>query len=135
LFRGTATNLGSRVPLQEHPATAPYAALVEADSGIATGIDRLTAAYLPNGPALSWRKQGVLKDAGRSDFNQLPPLFDNADEAWSSWMRDLKLGAAKLIVPEAYLRSNGPGAGAAFDTFQEMFVGLSIPGAPDGSLT
>lgn len=135
LFRGTATNLGSRVPLQEHPATVAYASIVDAESGIATGIDRLTAAYLPNGPALAWRKQGVLKDAGRSDFNQLPPLFDNADEAWSSWMRDLKLGAAKLIVPEAYLRSNGPGAGASFDTFQEMFVGLNIPGAPDGSLT
>jgi hypothetical protein len=44
-------------------------------------------------------------------------------------MRDLKLGAGKLIVPEAYLRSNGPGAGASFDLFQEMFVGLQIPGS------
>ncbi|MHA3724330.1 hypothetical protein ACXR2T_10665 [Leucobacter sp. HY1910] len=132
LYRGTASNLGSRVPLQERPETEAYAALVDGDSRIVTGIDRLTAGYLPNGPALSWRKSGVLKDAGRSDFNQLPPLFDNADEAWSSWMRDLKLGAAKLIVPEAYLRSNGPGAGASFDTFREMFVGLQIPGAMDG---
>lgn len=128
LYRGTVNNLGQRVPLQEHPATEAYASLVDADSRILTGIDRLTAAYLTNAPALSWRKSGVLKDAGRSDFNQLAPLFDNADEAWSSWMRDLKLGAGKLIVPEHYLRSNGPGAGASFDLFQEMFVGINVAG-------
>ncbi|WP_449278006.1 hypothetical protein [Leucobacter sp. GX24907] len=128
LFRGTASSLGQRMPLQERAETEPYAELVDGESRIATGIDRLTAGYLPNAPALAWRKKGALKDAGRSDFNQLPPLFDNADEAWSSWMRDLKLGAGKLIVPEAYLRSNGPGAGASFDLFQEMFVGMQVPG-------
>ncbi|MFA5608534.1 MAG: hypothetical protein WDA07_15425 [Leucobacter sp.] len=128
LYRGTATNLGRRVPLQERPETEYLAALVDSDSRIPTMIDRLTAGYLPNAPALSWRKTGALRDAGRSDFNQLPPLFDNADEAWSSWMRDLKLGAGKLIVPQEYLNSNGPGAGASFDQFREMFVGLDIPG-------
>ncbi|UOQ58106.1 phage portal protein [Leucobacter allii] len=129
LYRGTKTNLGTRVPLQERPETEPYAALIDGESRIPTQIDRLTAGYLPNAPALAWRKQAALKDAGRSDFNQLPPLFDNADETWSSWMRDLKLGAGRLIVPEAYLRSNGPGAGASFDLFQEMFVGLQVPGS------
>lgn len=131
LFRGTATNLGMRVPLQDRPETEPYAALVDGDSHIDTQIDRLTAGYLPNAPALAWRKQGALKDAGRSDFNQLLPLFDNADETWSSWMRDLKLGMGRVYIPEAYLRSNGPGAGASFDTFREMLVGLNIPGQTD----
>lgn len=133
LYCGTVASLGLRMPLQERPETAPYAELVNGDSQILTGINRLTAAYLPNAPALSWRKQGALKDAGRSDFNQLPPMFDNADEVWSSWMRDLKLGAGKLVVPEAYLRSNGPGAGASFDLFQEMFVGLDIPGTANAA--
>lgn len=70
----------------------------------------------------------MLKEAGRSDFNQLPVLFDNADKTWSSWQRALKLGAAKLIVPEAYLKSNGPSAGASFDLFREIFVGMNVPG-------
>lgn len=131
LFRGTQNSLGRRIPLQERPETEHLANQVDNDSRILTGIDRLTAGYLPNAPALSWRRQGVLRDAGRSDFNQLAPLFDNADEAWSSWMRDLKLGAGKLIVPESYLRSNGPGAGASFDLMQEMFVGMNIPGKSD----
>jgi A118 family predicted phage portal protein len=133
LYRGTQTNLGQRVPLQERPETEAYAALVDGESRILTGIDRLTAGYLPNAPAWSWRKQGVLADAGRSDFNQCIPLFGAMDEAFSSWMRDLKLGAGRLIVPEAYLRSLGPGAGAAFDTYQELFLGLNTPGkAGDG---
>lgn len=149
LFRGSPTSLGRQVRLEERSETAVYAELAKPVSGgrpavgtldeltlrIKTGIDRLTAGFLPNAPALAWRKKGALKDGGRSDFNQLPPLFDNADEAWSSWMRDLKLGAGKLIVPEAYLRSNGPGAGASFDTFKEMFVGLQIPGDPNKALT
>ena len=133
LFRGTATNLGKRMPLQDHPGTEGYAGVVNGDSQFITNIKRLTAGYLPNAPALAWRKKGVLRDAGRSDFNQCLPLFDAADEAFSSWMRDLKLGAGKLLVPEAYLKSEGPGAGASFDLFQEMFVGLKVPGkAGDG---
>lgn len=128
LFQGTATSLGQRVDLGAREETAYLVGLVDSDMGIATRIDRLTAAYLPNAPALAWRKKGPLKDAGRSDFNQMLPLFDNADEAWSSWMRDLKLGMARLFIPEAYLRSNGPGAGASFDTFREMLVGLNVPG-------
>ncbi|QYM76922.1 phage portal protein [Leucobacter luti] len=128
LFRGTQSSLSARVPLQDRPETENYAALVDGDSRIPTFIDRLTAGYLPNAPALSWRKQGALKDAGRSDFNQCIPLFDALDEAFSSWMRDLKLGAGRMFVPDAYLKSNGPGAGASFDLFQEMFVGLQVPG-------
>ena len=52
-------------------------------------MDRLTAGYLPNAPALSWRRSGVIKGAGRSDFNQCLPLFDALDEAFSSWMRGI----------------------------------------------
>ena len=39
---------------------------------IPTGLDRLSATYLQNTPALAWRKKATLKDAGRSDFNRLP---------------------------------------------------------------
>lgn len=128
LYRGTATNLGQRMPLQEHPATASYAELVDSESRIPTGITRLTAAYLVNAPALAWRNNPTLRYAGRSDFNQVLGLFDAADEAFSSWMRDLKLGQGRIIVPEAYLRSQGPGTAAAFDTHQELFVGINTPG-------
>ncbi|WP_394685349.1 hypothetical protein [uncultured Microbacterium sp.] len=130
LFRGTANNLGKRVPLQERSETEPYAALVNADSRILTGIDRLTASYNPNMPTRAWRKKGVLAYTGRSDFANLHPLFDALDETFSSWMRDLRQGAGRILVPDAMLDYLGPGMGASFDMGREVFAGLNTPGDP-----
>lgn len=96
LFRGAQSSLGSQVPLQDRPETEAYAALVDGDSRISTLIGRLTAGYAPYAPA-----SGAIKDAGRSDFNQCLPLFDALDKAFSSWVRDLKLGAGRMFVPDA----------------------------------
>lgn len=128
LFQGSVSNLGRRIPLIERPETAPFADLVNGDSVIETGIDRVTAVYNPNMPTAAWRKKGVLAYTGRSDFAQLPPLFDWLDETFSSWMRDLRLGAGKVLVPEAMLDLNGPGA--SFDMGREVFAGLNMPGDP-----
>lgn len=134
LYQGTETNLGRRVPLTERPETTPFAGLVNADSLIETGIDRLTASYNPNMPTAAWRRKGVLANTGRSDFAQLHPLFDALDETWSSWMRDLKQGAGKIIAPEAALDFSGPGKGGILDMGREVFVGLNMPGDPDKGL-
>lgn len=130
LFEGKEDNLGRRVPLDALAETALYAGLVNADSVIPTGIDRLTAVYNPNMPTAAWRKKGVLANTGRSDFAQLHPLFDWLDETFSSWMRDLRLGAGKILVPEAALDFNGLGQGASFDAGREIFAGLNAPGDP-----
>jgi A118 family predicted phage portal protein len=131
LYLGSADKIGNRVPLQERPETAHLAALVNAESSILTGIDRLTVSYNLNMPTMAWRKRGVLANAGRSDFAQLHPLFDALDETWSSWMRDLKQGAGKVLVPESALQAGPMGSGAVFDSSQEFFTGLNAPGALD----
>lgn len=129
LYQGTNDSLGRVVPLQDRPETAGYAELVNADGLIPTGIPYLTAAWWVNMPARAWRKRGQLAEAGRSDYTGgTLGLFDALDEAWSSWMRDLDLGKARLVVPQAYLDSNGRGRGAVFDTDREVFQGLDIPG-------
>jgi A118 family predicted phage portal protein len=130
LFLGKEDNLGQRVPLQERPETAGIAKLVNADSRILTGIDRLSAVYNPNMPTAKWRKKGVLANTGRSDFAQLHSLFDSLDETFSSWMRDLRLGAGRILVPEAMLDFNGAGRGGSFDMGREVFAGLNTPGDP-----
>lgn len=131
LYEGTETNIGRRVPLQHREETKYLAKLVDADSRIPTGIDRLTVSYNLNMPTMAWRKQGELAATGRSDFAQLLPLFDALDETWSSWMRDLKQGGGKLLVPEGAMQTFGPGRGGFFDSGQETFVGLNAPGRPD----
>lgn len=130
LFQGTEKNLGRRVSLADRPETAMFATLVNANSVIETGIDRLTASYNPNMPTAAWRKKGALAYTGRSDFAQLHPLFDWLDETFSSWMRDLRLGAGKILVPDAMLDINGPGQGGFFDGGREIFAGLNTPGDP-----
>jgi len=130
LYLGTDTNLGRIVPLADRPETVQYASLVNADSAIPTGINVLTAEWWRNMPAKDWRKKGVLAEAGRSDYTGgTKGLFDALDEAWSSWMRDLRLGKARLVLPAAYLQSNGRGQGASFDTDQELFSPLQLPGS------
>lgn len=130
LFAGNESNLGRRIPLQDRPETAGIAELVNADSMILTGIDRLTAIYNPNMATAKWRKKGVLANTGRSDFAQLHPLFDFLDETFSSWMRDLRQGAGRILVPDAMLDYGVAGSGAAFDMGREVFAGLNVPGDP-----
>ncbi len=134
LFEGTAKNLGRRVPLDAHPETRQYAGIVNSASVIETGIERLTATYNPNVPTIAWRKKGSLSATGRSDFAQLHQLFDAIDETFSSWIRDLRQGAGRLIVPEAALNLGARGQGASFDMNRELFAGLNIPGNPDRPL-
>lgn len=130
LYKGTENNLGRRVPLQDRPETASLADLVNADSRILTGIDRLTCSYNLNMPTRAWRKKGVLANTGRSDYAGLHPLFDALDETFSSWMRDLRQGAGRILVPDAMLDYLGPGMGASFDMGREVFAGLNTPGDP-----
>ena len=41
---------------------------------------------------------------GRSDYDNLRDLMDALDESYSSWMRDIRLAKARLIVPAQFLR-------------------------------
>ncbi|MBP0456243.1 phage portal protein [Streptomyces montanisoli] len=136
LYEGTPDNIGRRVPLTEHPDTADLAKQVtRADDGesvIATGITQLTAAYVPNMlPNRLHRSSPV----GRSDYQGVHDLFDALDETWTSWMRDIRLARARLIVPDGYLRSDGPGNGASFDEDREVWSALKIPPTEGAGIT
>ncbi len=135
LYEGTADNLGRARPLNEHPATAGLATLVDQDGAIIEGRTRgLCVAYIPNqSPQRRWRTHPVGRNLGRSDLDGIEPLMDNLDEAYSSWMRDIRLGKNRIIVPSWMLRDNGPGLGASFDTDQEIFTPLNVPDAETGA--
>lgn len=136
LYLGTDDELGRPIPLTEHPSTAWTARVVDADGAIDTGTRRLTANYVPNiRPSREWRSVPALKPLGRSDFDGVEPLFDALDETYSSWMRDVRLAKARLLVPAGYLQPlGGPGAGAVFDDDQEIFTELNmLTGRGDGS--
>lgn len=119
LYIGTEERLGQQVDLRMHPETEGFYAQV-GDAGRAqTGTELLTAEYIPN-----MRPNRLMRGSalGRSDYQGIEPAMDALDEAWSSLMRDIRLGKSRLIVPESYLESNGPGRGARFSAERELFT-------------
>ncbi|MET8430152.1 phage portal protein [Nocardia sp. NPDC004860] len=129
LYVGDDASIGRRMPLTDQEATAWAADLVDENSGIDTGVDGLTAAYVPNvRPARKWRNVPQLSALGRSDFEGVEPLFDALDEAWSSWMRDLDIAKGRLFVAQELLEDQGPGKGASWDPEQQIFTPVPSDG-------
>lgn len=130
--------LGLRVPLTARPETEHLATLSGAiheplETIIPTYIDRLTAVYEPNiRKSRKLRKAGPLAAWGRSDFEGVEDMLNAFDETWSSWMRDLKVGRARIFVPEAMIQSRGRGAGGYFDAEREVYALLDALPNKDG---
>jgi A118 family predicted phage portal protein len=98
------------------------------DGVVETGITDLTAVYVPNmRPNRTWRGSAL----GRSDYDGVEAIMDSLDECWTSWMRDLRLGRARIMVPQEYLDAQGHGKGAIFDLDQEVFETLPMAVARD----
>lgn len=94
IFRGDQSNLGLELPETEL-AKLGLARETKAP------INELLAAHIPN---VKPNRRHRDSEMGRSDFDELRPLMDSLDEAYSSWMRDIRLAKARLIVPAEYLR-------------------------------
>ncbi|MDF7641734.1 phage portal protein [Bifidobacterium sp. ESL0784] len=125
------TMLGHRVPLDTHPVTKDLE--VDEQSGIDTGSNMLTAVYVPNvKPKRRLRNDPAGMYLGRSDFEGAEGIFDALDEAYTSWMRDIRLGKARVFVNRQMLEQHGPGQGATFNADQEIFTPLN--GQPGSAL-
>ncbi len=127
LYEGTEDNLGMLRPLTEHQATAPLA-LVVVEDHVAEGITKgLNVVYVPNvTPQRTWREHPQARALGRSDLDGQVPLMDALDEVYSSWMREIRLGKARVFADRNMLEHRTPDGGSelAFDLDQEIFVPL-----------
>ncbi|EEP73513.1 phage minor capsid protein [Micromonospora sp. ATCC 39149] len=137
LHEGTPDRLGRMISLADHGSSAYLAELVDATGAQATGLDRLDVVRVPNsGPQRRWRTAPGLKYLGRSDFDGNEQQFDALDETWTSWMRDLRLARARIVVPEYMLTSLGPGSGATWDADREVYSAVSmLPDQPGAGIT
>jgi hypothetical protein len=94
IFKGDPGSLGSQM-------TAADLKAIGFDSEISAPVDEMLAVHVPN-----MRPNRIDRSSahGRSDFEGLRGLMDSLDETYSSWMRDIRLAKARLIVPAEYLR-------------------------------
>ncbi len=134
LYSGTVDNLGRVIPLTDHPATQGLAQLVDADATISTGTPGLAVVYVPNQrPQRRWRNDPLGSNLGRSDLDGIEHLMDALDETYSSWMRDIRLGKARILAATSILDDHGAGTGLSFDTEREVFTPINALPSRDAS--
>ncbi len=126
LYQGSPSSIGTLVPLTESSVTADLP--VDANAQIVTGVDVLTAVYVPNvRPVPRWRNDPQGQMLGASDFDGLEGSFDELDEAWTNLRREGRLNKSRIIAAEHLLQNIGPGAGAMFDADREVFTSVKSP--------
>lgn len=107
-----AAVLGPAFPLGHSPMTADVLPSTTLPDGV------MALVYLKNmGPS----RYG---EWGRADTEGLGGLLDSLDVAWTSWVRDVRLGKARMVMPNDMLRRSGRGQGATFDEDQEIYSGF-----------
>lgn len=130
--------LGKKIPLTEHPATRDLAdALTDGDQITVDGWTEengLFVRYVPN--ILPNRRHRGYQ--GRSDFQGIEAIMDALDETYTSWMRDIRLGKARILVERQYLESipGDTASGFWFNTDREAFTPMDMgPATPDSKPT
>lgn len=119
LFRGTPDELGDRMPdaeLVERTRLDPVVELPFPGLGIHYVANRRPSRRLRG----SW--------LGESDYAGAEGLLDALDEAWASWMRDIRLAKARILVARDMLDRSG-----RFDVDHEVYSPLDIGNATAGT--
>lgn len=139
LYVGERDKLGRRESMTAHPTTEALLDGDDRDYDESTSIltvelpaalaNDLTVRYVPN-VRPNRRHRHTLH--GRSDFDGTYGLMDALDETWSSWMRDLRLGQARILASQDALGLRGRGKGAVLDVDQEVFTPLDMEPTVDG---
>ena len=120
LYRGTSDSLGTRMDLSAHPETTKLEPVVRLP------FEGLGIRYVPNmRPNRRFRGTAL----GQSDYAGSEGLMDALDEVYTSWLRDIRLARARIVVPEEWLeRRDGPDGRPRwiFDLDREIFTSLNI---------
>lgn len=135
LYKGTDTELGMRVPVTDHPKTEYLADLIDADSEVKTGTQRLTARMFRNleeNPA--WENDPQLRYYGRSDVAKGGGLWADIDQGWTELWHEVESGRHRLLVSEELFETGAPGTGSYFQWHRDVF-GVGASGNADAPPT
>jgi hypothetical protein len=113
LYKGDTYGIGQKRNFSELEETK-YLNLQTVDSP----INNLGIIYIPN---LKPNTMFINEEVGQSDYHNIIPMMDALDEAWSSWMRDIRLAGAKVFIDKALLDSS-----KNFDYLQEMYMKMDF---------
>lgn len=132
LWLGDKNDLGRQIPLTEHPSTAKLVPLLVNGDMIDTMTPGLDVVYIPNvTPNPLWRTNPAGANLGAPDIMGCEDHLDRLDHTRSSLLEELDLSKARIMVPEEWLKTNGPGMGQTFDSSRRVFTAIRTP-ANDG---
>lgn len=116
LYRGSKDELGPQVGLTNRPETA------ELPPSLNTGLPSLLVRYIPN---MKPNRMMRGSNLGQSDYAGVEGLMDALDEVYTSWMRDIRLGLGRIIVPDQWLNRDVDGE-FRFSMDQEVYTTLDM---------
>ena len=115
LYEGSSDCIGNEVPLNTIEETKELKESVSVP-------DALFVVYIPN---MLPNRMNRSSCYGRSDLQGIESLMDSLDETFSSWMIDVQLARAKMMIPESYIEGNSNGEGR-FNIDKSMYVKLDV---------
>lgn len=132
VYEGTVDNLGKPRALTDFAATRDLLAVRK----LPTGMEKkLLVAYVPNTmDAPDWEDLPGAAGLGTSDFQGAETFLSAIDETYTSWLRDIRLAKARIIVPSGYLLNAGPGSGAVWED-REVYAPMNVPPTADQAIT
>lgn len=119
LFVGDVEHLGKSRPLTDHAATKDLEPQIPLPGGVSS---KVLAWYVPN---VKPDRAEPTSPQGRADIQGAEDILDGLDETYSSWVRDIRIGKARILVPHDALERMGTrGGGKWFDADREVFTEL-----------
>lgn len=125
LYQGSYNNWGDLVPLVEHPESAGFADLIDAElgNGYFTGlVDRLDVVYVRNAKAGFEWKGSMARNLGISDFAGAEETMAELDWWVSERASEARRARTRLHVPEVYAEASRPGEGLAQDIDRTVYT-------------
>lgn len=115
LYIGSDEELGQKMPLSYHPETADLEDIIH------TQIEGILPRYIPN---MKPNRKMRGSPLGQSDYAGSEGLMDSLDEVYTSWMRDIRLGQGRIVVPEHFLEKDHVTGKLKFDVDKEIFTSI-----------
>jgi len=120
LYLGDSATLGEQMPLAARPETEKLDEAVELPDALVRDVW-----YVPNVKPL---RSAPHSPHGRADIQGAESFLAALDLTYSSLLRDIDLGKARILVPSEALkpaeRGGGRGSGKTFDLDEEIFTEL-----------
>lgn len=119
IYRGNKTQIGERLSDEMLLVLTGLPQAV-----VDLPFEDLDVQYIPNmRPNRLWRASPL----GLSSYSGSETVLDSIDETYASWMRDIRLAKARIIVPREYLDTAGN-----FDVDHEVYTPVDMePGAAE----